>query len=419
MRVIDAREVVALIESGNRVFVHGAAATPRRLLDALVVDAPRLRDVELVHLHTIGPATWADAQHGFRVCNLFVGENMRKNLDGQRVDYLPCFLSEIPALFRSGRRPLDVAMVQVSPPDAHGMCSLGTSVDVARAAVDSAAVIIAEVNVRMPRVHGDGFIHVDRIARFIEVDHALPQAPQHELSEVEQSIGRHVAALVEDGATLQLGIGSIPDAVLAALRDHRRLGVHTEMFSDGLLPLLQSGVVDNSQKRVHPGKTIGSFVIGTNALYNAIDDNPGICLLDCAYVNSPNVIARNPKVTAINSAVEIDLTGQVCADSIGSRVISGVGGQMDFLRAAAMAPDGKPILALPSRTKDGKPRLVPRLKDGAGVVTTRAHVHWVVTEHGAANLDGRTLHERAEALISIAHPDDRETLARAWRDMPH
>ena len=421
MKSATAADVVALVQSGQRVFVHGAAATPRALLNALVLQADRLRDVELIHLHTFGPATWADTavSSSFRVANLFVGENMRGHLNGARVDYLPCFLSEIPALFRSGTRPLDVALIQVSPPDKHGWCSLGTSVDVARAAVDCAPILLAEVNPRMPRVHGDGFVHIDRITRFVDVDHPLPDVPSRALSTVELAIGQHVAALVEDGATLQLGIGSIPDAVLAALGNHKHLGVHSEMFSDGLLPLLRSGVVDNSKKSVHPGKTIASFVMGTRTLYDLIDDNTAVHLLDCAYVNSPTVIARNPKVTAINSAVEIDLTGQVCADSIGTRIISGVGGQMDFLRGAALSPGGKPILALPSRTKDGRSRITPRLQDGAGVVTTRSHVHWVVTEHGAVNLYGRTLHERADALVSIAHPDDRERLAAAWRDAVH
>lgn len=413
-----ATEVVALVERGHRVFVHGAAATPLRLLDALVEQAERLTDVELIHLHTVGPARYAEPRFAasFRVANLFVGGNMRGRLDGQRVDYLPVFLSEIPALLRTARRP-DVAMVQVSPPDAHGWCSLGTSVDAARAAVDVAPIVLAEVNARMPRTHGDGLVHVSRITRALAVDAPLPDVPCAALSDVERAIGANVAALVDDGATLQMGIGAVPDAVLAALGGHRHLGVHTEMFSDGLVPLLERGVVDNSSKRVHPGRTIASFVMGTARTYALVDDNPAVQLLDCAYVNSPHVIARNPLVTAINSAVEVDLTGQVCADSIGSRIISGVGGQMDFLRGAALSPGGKPIIALPSRTRDGTPRLVPQLRDGAGVVTTRAHVHWVVTEHGAANLYGRTLHERAEALIAVAHPDDREPLARAWRDL--
>jgi acyl-CoA hydrolase len=418
----SAAEVVSSVKSGQRVFVHGAAATPLRLLDALVARASELRDVELIHLHTAGPARYADPAYAnsFRTTSLFVGENLRGR-SSDRVDYLPCFLSEIPALFRTRRRPIDVALIQLSPPDAHGFCSLGTSVDVARAAVESAAVVLAEVNDRMPHVHGDGFVHIDEVDAWVQVSANLPAHPPAPLGEIERAIGKHVASLVDDGATLQMGIGAIPDAVALALVDHRHLGIHTEMFSDGALALIRSGAVDNSKKAVHPGRTVSGFVMGTRALYDFVDDNPSVALLDIAYVNDPAVIARNPRVTAINSAVEIDLTGQVCADSIGSRIISGVGGQMDFMRGAAMSAGGKPILALPSRTKSGASRIVPTLKVGAGVVTTRAHVHFVATEVGVVDLAGKTLGERAQALVSIAHPDDREALLRAWRDMraPH
>lgn len=415
----SAADAVALVRSGHRVFVHGGAATPLRLIEALTAQHERLRDVELVHLHTCGDAPYADAKYAgaFSVAALFVGENLRRRLDPPRVDHVPCFLSEIPALFRSGRRPVDVALIQVSPPDAHGWCSLGTSVDVARAAVDVAKIVIAEVNARMPRVHGDGLVHVDRIARMVEVDAPLPESPPRPLGDVERAIGAHVASIVPDGATLQAGIGAVPDACLAALAGHRRLGLHSEMWSDGALALIESGVIDNSKKAVHPGKTVSSFVVGTRRLYDFVDDNPAVVQLDAAYVNAPNVIARNPRVAAINSCVEIDLTGQVCADSIGTRIISGVGGQMDFLRGAALSDGGLPIVALPSRTKDGRARVVPTLARGAGVVTTRSHVHWVATEHGIVDLCGRTVDERARALIGIAHPDDREPLARAWRDV--
>jgi acyl-CoA hydrolase len=415
----NAIEAVRAISSGQRVFVHGAAATPNVLLEALVERGPELRDVELIHLHTFGPARYADPEfaESFRVANLFVGANMRKKLDGGRVDYLPCFLSEIPALFRSGRRPIDVALIHVSPPDAHGYCTLGVSVDVARAAVDMADVIIAQINPRMPRVHGDGFVHVSEIDYAVHVEVDLPEHVSSALSDVEQAIGRHAASLVEDGATLQMGIGAIPDAVLASLTHHRHLGVHTEMWSDGLLTLLESGVVDNSKKKVHPGKTVSGFVMGTRKTYDYIHDNPAVVQLDIAYVNQVGVIARNPRVTAINSALEVDLTGQVCADSLGHKIFSGVGGQMDFIRGASISENGRPIIALPSRTGRGESRLVPALKAGAGVVTTRSHVHWVVTEHGIADLYGRTLDERARALIAIAHPDDRESLDRAWHEI--
>jgi acyl-CoA hydrolase len=418
-RHLDPLDAIARIRSGQRVFVHGGSATPLVLLEALLARAPELRNVELMHLHTAGKGAYADPAYAdsFRTTNLFVGHNLRNRVGSEQVDYLPCFLSEIPNLFRSGRRAPDVALLHVSPPDAHGYCTLGTSVDVARAAVDTAAVVIAQVNPRMPRVHGDGFIHMSEIHHWVEVDEEIPESPAAPQGPVEEAIGRHAASLIEDGATLQMGIGAIPDAVLAALHTHRHLGIHTEMWSDGCLELMQSGAVDNSLKKVHPGKTIAGFVVGTRPLYDYIHDNPSAVLLDIAYVNNPGIIARNPKVTAINSAVEVDLTGQVCADSIGSRIISGVGGQMDFIRGASISPGGKPIIALPSRTKAGKSRLVAQLTPGAGVVTTRAHVHFVVTEYGAADLAGKTLHERARALINIAHPEDREELTRTWRSL--
>lgn len=412
-------EAVAAIQPGHRVFIHGAASTPLVLIDALVEAAPRLRDVEIIHLHTAGAARYAAPEFAtsFKVANLFVGANMRKQLDGARVDYLPCFLSEIPALFRSRRRPLDVALINVSPPDEHGFCTLGASVDVARAAVDSATIIIAQINRKMPRVHGDGFVHLSQIHYGVEVDSPVAEFPSEPCGPVEVAIGQHVAGLVDDYATLQMGIGTIPDAVLRSLTGHRGLGIHTEMWSDGLLPLLESGVVDNSHKKIHPGKTVSGFVMGTRKLYDFVHDNPSVVQLDIAYVNQVGVIARNPRVTAINSALEIDLTGQVCADSLGHRVFSGVGGQMDFIRGASLSDGGKPIIALPSRTNKGLSRLVPTLKPGAGVVTTRAHVHYVCTEYGAVDLYGRTLDERANLLIGIAHPDDREALARAWREV--
>ena len=418
-RQADALSAVSGISSGQRVFIHGGSATPLVLLDALLQRAPELRNVELMHLHTAGPGAPADERYAesFRITNLFVGHNMRGKVGSERIDYLPCFLSEIPALFRSGRRTPDVALLHVSPPDAHGYCSLGTSVDVARAASDTAKVIIAQVNPRMPRVHGDGFIHIDRIHHWVEVNEEIPESPATPLTDIELAIGRHASSLIEDGATLQMGIGAVPDAVLAALHHHKHLGIHTEMWSDGAFALVQSGAVDNSLKKIHPGKIVGGFVMGSRPLYDFIDDNPAAVLLDIAYINNPTNIARNPKATAINSAVEVDLTGQVCADSIGSRIISGVGGQMDFIRGASLSVGGKPIIALPSRTAKGLPRIVPQLRAGAGVVTTRAHVHYVVTEYGVADLAGKTLHERAKALIKLAHPEDREALEIARREL--
>ncbi|HEX9081506.1 MAG TPA: acetyl-CoA hydrolase/transferase C-terminal domain-containing protein [Holophagaceae bacterium] len=412
-------DAVACIQSAQRVFIHGGVATPTLLVEALVAQADRLRDVELIHIHVSGKVDYAKPEfaRSFRVANLFVGPSMRPYVGSPRVDYLPCFLSEIPNLFRSGRRPLDVALLQLSPPDAHGFCTLGTSVDVARAAADSASILVAQINPQMPRVHGDGFIHLSRVHHWIEADMPIPEAPQPAIGPEEAAIGRYAAQIIEDGATLQMGIGGVPDAVLAALANHRHLGIHTEMMSDGVLGLVRSGVVDNTQKKIHPGKIVVGFVTGTRNLYDFIDDNPLVAMLDIAYINNPTIIARNPKVTAINSAVEIDLTGQVCADSVGHRIISGVGGQMDFIRGASLSPGGKPIIALTSRTKKGESRIVPTLKPGSGVVTTRQHVHWVITEYGLADLYGKTLHERARALIDIAHPDDREALARAWCDM--
>lgn len=414
-RYVPAEEAVRVVRSGHRVFVHGVAATPHVLLDALVARADELEDVEMTHLHTEGAAPYAAPEMAghFRTNALFVGANVRTAIAEGRGDYLPVFLSEVPLLFRRGILPLDVALVQVSPPDAHGFCSLGVSVDVARAAVQVASHVIAQVNPQMPRTHGDGLIHVDHLDAMVWADGPLPEVHASVPSAEETAIGRHVAGLIEDGATLQMGIGAIPNAVLAALTGHRRLGVHTEMFSDGLIPLVEAGVVTNEAKRVHPGKIVSGFVMGTRRLYDFIDDNPMVAMLDIAYVNDTAVIRRNPRVTAINSAIEVDLTGQICADSIGTFQFSGVGGQMDFIRGASLSEGGKPILALPSVTGRGVSRIVPFLNPGAGVVTTRAHVHYVVTEHGVADLYGKNLRQRALALIGIAHPDHRDALMAA------
>jgi 4-hydroxybutyrate CoA-transferase len=425
MRFLPAAQAMQLVHSGQRVFVHGGAATPITLLRALAERAPELRDVELVQLHTEGAAPCAapGMAQSFHINALFLGANVRDAVARGDADYVPAFLSEMPALFRQRVLPLDVALVHVSPPDRHGYCSLGVSVDIARAAVDSATVVIAQVNPRMPRSHGDGLVHHSKFAAAVATDEPLPEHLLGELGEQELAIGRHCAALIEDGATLQMGIGSIPDAVLAALGTHKDLGVHTEMFADGVLKLVESGVINGRMKKVHPGKVVAGFVLGSRKVYDFLDDNPQVAMLDIAYVNDPGVIRRNPKVVAINSAIEIDLTGQVCADSIGTRMWSGVGGQMDFLRGASLSPGGKPILAMPSVTGKGISRIAAILKPGAGVVTTRAHVHWVVTEFGAVDLRGKNLRQRARALISIAHPDHREELERAaferWKVLPN
>ncbi len=406
-RYVTAEEAVSVIKSGDRVFIHSVAAAPQRLIQAMTDRAPMLRQVEVVHLHTEGPAPYAapELAANFRVNALFVGANVRLAVQEGRADYLPVFLSEVSALFRKGVMPLDVALVQVSPPDRHGFCSLGVSVDVSRAAVQCAKHVIAQVNPQMPRTHGDGLLHVSRLDAMVLTDEPIFEIPAHALTLIEQAIGKHCATLVEDGATLQMGIGAIPDAVLTELTQHRRLGVHTETFSDGLIELVERGVVTGEEKTIHPGKIVAGFVFGSRKLYNFVDDNPQVVLLDSAYVNDSRVILRNPKVTAINSAIEVDLTGQVCADSIGTRQYSGVGGQMDFIRGASLSERGKPIIALPSVTSRGESRIVPFLKTGAGVVTTRAHVHYVVTEYGIADLYGKNLRQRAEALIKVAHPD--------------
>ena len=413
-KLVSASEAVQVIESGNRVYIHGMAAAPQALINAMTARAGELRDVEIIHMHTEGGAPYAAPEYSssFRVHALFVGANIREAVAEGRADYIPVFLSQVPSLFLDGTLPLDVALIQVSPPDRHGFCSLGVSVEAARAALVSAKHVIAQVNRYMPRSHGDGLVHVDDLNALCEGHAELPELRSGTPSDVEIRIGELCAELVEDGATLQVGIGGIPNAVLAALYGHRDLGVHSEMFSDGMLELVERGVVTGRHKVIHPGKLVCSFVMGSRALYEFVDDNPQVAMLDVGYVNSPRVICRNPKVTAINSAIEIDLTGQVCADSIGPRIYSGVGGQMDFMRGAAASEGGKSIIALASTTRRGEPRIVNLLKEGAGVVTTRADVHFVVTEYGIANLHGRSLRDRARLMIELAHPSHRDQLRR-------
>lgn len=417
-KFVSAAEAVKVIKSNDRVFIHSIAAAPQRLIAAMTARAEELHNVEIVHLHTEGAAPYAAPEmcESFRVNAFFVGANVRGAVHSGRADYIPVFLSEIPALFRRGFLPIDVAMIHVSSPDKHGFCSLGISVDIARAAVDCARYVIAQINPQMPRTIGDALVHVNDIHAMVESDEPLMEAPLPPISEVEQAIGAHIAGLIEDGATLQMGIGAIPNAVLASLTNHKDLGIHTEMFSDGVIPLVESGVITGRKKAKHPGKIVAGFVMGTKRLYDFVDDNPQVLMLDIAYVNDTTVIRRNPKVTAINSAIEIDLTGQVCADSIGTLQYSGVGGQMDFIRGASLSEDGKPIIALPSTTSKGESKIVPFLKEGAGVVSTRAHVHYIATEHGVTNLYGKNLHQRAAELIKLAHPDHREALEKAAFD---
>jgi acyl-CoA hydrolase len=366
-------------------------------------------------LHTAGPCPFADPEQAGRIwsVSLFAGPALRQPVAEGRADFMPVFLSDIPKLFATRQIPLDVALVQVSPPDRHGLCTLGTSVDAAKAAADSARIVIAEINDRMPATHGNTMVRFDRFAAFIHTDRPLPESPPPPEDESDARIGEQVAALVEDGATLQMGIGAIPNAVLARLKGKHDLGVHTEMFSDGVIDLVEAGVITNRFKKVHAGRTTTSFVMGTRRLFDFVDANPTVEFHPCDRTNDTALIRQNPKVVAVNSALEIDLSGQVCADSMGHRIYSGIGGQMDFIHGAALSPGGKPIIALPSTAKSGTvSRIAPALQPGAGVVTTRGHVHWVVTEYGAVNLHGKSLRERAEALISIAHPDFQGELRR-------
>ncbi|MFO0568823.1 MAG: acetyl-CoA hydrolase/transferase C-terminal domain-containing protein [Polyangiaceae bacterium] len=420
-RAVSAADAVRKIESGHRVFVHGAAATPLALLDSLA-DRADLENVELYHLHLAGPCRFADRSHAGRLhsISLFTGPGLRESVAEGRADFLPIFLSDIPDLFRTRQVPLDVALVQLSSPDAHGFCTLGTSVDAARAAVDSARLIVAEINEQMPRTHGHSTVRFDKLAAFTLVDRPLPEAEPNPEGEVEARIGEIIAGLVDDGSTLQMGIGAIPDAVLARLGGKHDLGVHTEMFSDRVVDLVENGVITNRFKKVHAGRITTSFVNGSRKLYEFVADNPTVEFHPCDRTNDTSLIRQNPKVVAINSALEIDLTGQICADSIGHAIYSGIGGQMDFIHGAALSPGGKPIIALPSTAAKGKvSRIALSLKPGAGVVTTRGHAHWVVTEYGAVNLHGKTLRQRGEALISIAHPDFRADLAKELAAVRH
>ena len=422
MRIVSAEDAVSGIRSGEQLFVHGGAATPSVLLDALTQRADELSDVGVIHLHTEGPAPHLapELAGSFRHRALFIGANAREAVNAGRADYVPIFLSDIPELFMSGVLPLDAAFINVSPPDAHGYCSLGTSVDTALSAVTAAKTVVAQLNRSMPRTLGDSFVHVDQIDLGVEVDQPPHEHAAPVIGEVERQIGGFVAELVQDGATIQMGIGSIPAAVALALRDKRDLGIHTELFTDPVLDLVESGAVTGAAKEVNRGKIVSAFLMGSQRLYDFVHDNPMIEMRPVDYTNDTAVIRRFRRMVAINSAISIDLTGQVSADSIGTRFYSGVGGQMDFMRGAALAREGRAIIALPSLAAGGRiSRIAPVLAEGAGVVTSRAHVRTVVTEYGVAELFGRSVRERAAALIAIAHPEYRDELVREARRLYH
>jgi len=419
LNYVSLKEAVSHLVSHSRIFIHGSAATPVALVNAMLERGGELFDIELVSISLQGALNWdrPEVLQSFRMNSLFVSENIRKWVNGNCGDYVPVFLSEIPKMFEQGILPLDAALVQVSPPDAHGYCSLGTSVDAAISAVRSAGKVIAQVNPLMPRTHGDGQVHYSHFTAMVWNEQPLPEINYATHLDVRSAkIGWHVASLIEDGATLQMGIGAIPDAVLRNLSTHKALGVHTEMFSDGLIPLVEQGVVTNEYKKVRPGKIVTTFALGTRKVYDFVHDNPSVAFMDVSFVNDTSIIRGNPKVVAINSAIEIDLTGQICADSIGTYQYSGIGGQMDYMRGASLSDGGKPIIAMPSVTAKGISRIVSTLNLGAGVVTTRGGVHYVVTEHGTVNLYGKNMDQRAKLLISIADPAHRETLERAYME---
>lgn len=424
-RVVSPQEAVKAIKSGNRIFLTGNVSVPQKLLAALVEYAPKLKDVEICQALTVGPADYVTpAMEGhLRVNTMFISANVRTAVQEGRADFTPVLLSEFPLLFKRGILPLDVAMIHVSPPDEHGFCSLGVEVGLTKSAAESAKVIIAEVNEQMPRTLGDSFIHVSRLNYIVPVNYPIPEMPMTEDGNgvVVEKIAGHIAELIPDGATMQMGIGAIPDAVLKYLFNKKDLGVHSELFSDGVIELVERGVLTSSRKSLHPGKIVAGFILGTKRLYDWVDDNPLIELHRTEYINDPFVIAQNERMVAINSAIEVDVTGQICADSIGPKFYSGVGGQLDFVYGASRSKGGVPIIALPSTTtlKDGTllSRIVCMLKQGAGVVTSRNHIHYVVTEYGVAALYGKTIRQRAQQLIGIAHPNFRKDLEKQAREL--
>ncbi len=415
-KVTSVTDALSVIQTGNRLYLGGGAGVPIKLAQGLVDCSPNLKQVEITHILTFAdaPYTAPDYQDNFRVNALFIGSNVRKAVQEGRADFTPVFLSEIPGLFRNGQLPIDVALISVSPPDEHGFCSFGVEIGTTKPAAESSRLVIAEVNRQMPRTLGDSFIHISRLHHIVEVDYPLPEAPQGGSSEQHSQIAAHIASLIPDGATLQMGIGSIPDAVLQCLDNHKDLGIHTELFSDGVIDLVERGVITCAQKSFHPGKIVAGFLFGTKRLYEFIHNNPLIEMHPTDYVNDPFNIAKNDKMVAINAAVQIDLTGQVCADSIGPRFYSGAGGQVDFIRGAARSKGGLPIVAsLATAQDDVLSRIVPTLYEGSGVVTTRSDVHYIVTEYGVADLYGKNVRQRAQALIAIAHPKFRDELTQA------
>ncbi|WP_341215185.1 acetyl-CoA hydrolase/transferase C-terminal domain-containing protein [uncultured Wocania sp.] len=418
-KVVSAQEAVKTIKSNNRVYIQAAAAAPQLLMNAMSERHEELRNVEVCHLHVEGETRYANPEfkNSFHVNSFFIGSNVRHTLTAGNGSYTPVFLSELPLLFKRNILPLDVALIHVSVPDKHGYCSLGVSVEATLAAIENAKIVIAQVNPQMPRTHGDGIIHHTEIDLFVECDESIPTHNISKPTAIENKIGGYVASLIEDKSTLQMGVGSIPNAVLSRLTNHKNLGLHTEMFSDGVIDLILNDVINGNYKTINPGRALTTFLMGSKRLYDYVDDNPFIEMRASDYVNDVSIIKQNPKMVAINSAIEVDLTGQVCADSIGAKMYSGVGGQMDYIRGASLSEGGKAIIALPSVTRKGISRIVPSLKPGAGVVTTRAHVHHVVTEYGIANLYGKTIKDRIKALVDIAHPDHRESIDKAYFEL--
>lgn len=418
-KTVTAEEALKAVKSNDKVYIHAAAAVPTVLINALTARHEELRNVEICQLHTEGEAPYAnpDLAESFHVNSFFIGKNVRHTLRAGNGSYTPVFLSEVPLLFKRNIIDLQVALIHVSVPDRHGYCSLGVSIEATLAAIDNADYVIAQVNKQMPRTHGAGIIHYTEINAFVECDEVLPIHTMSKPSAVENTIGDFVAGLIEDRSTLQMGIGNIPNAVLSKLHNHKDLGLHTEMFSDGVIDLILDNVITGNYKGINRGRALATFLMGSKRLYDYVDDNPYVELRASNYTNDVSIIKQNPKMVAINSAIEVDLSGQVCADSIGSQMYSGVGGQMDFIRGASLSEGGKAIIALPSITKSGISRIVPSLKPGAGVVTTRAHIHYVVTEYGIANLYGKTIKERVKALVNIAHPDHREAIDKSYFEM--